>query len=48
MSKSSLEYAELAGLKLALGSLKLLPQPTNEQCIVIEWIEQRVKVLQEK
>jgi hypothetical protein len=48
MSKSSLDYAELAGLELALGSLKLLPQPTNEQCIVIEWIEQRIKFLQEK
>ena len=48
MSKSILDYAEKMGLEIAYESLKLLTYPSNEQCIVIEWMDNRIKELQKK
>lgn len=48
MSKSSIDYAELAGLNIALAALKHLPKPSEKECAVIQWLEQRVKELESK
>lgn len=48
MSKSSLDYTELAGLNLALAALKSLPKLNDKECAVVEWLEQRVKEIQSK
>ena len=48
MSKSSLEYAEKMGLEIAYQNLKILPKPSNEQYIIIEWLGKRIKELDKK
>ena len=48
MSKSSLDYTELAGLNIALAALKHLPKLSEKECIVLQWLEQRVKELELK
>ena len=47
-NKSSLEYTEQMGLEIAYSDLKTLKQPTNEQCIVLDWLKKRIKELREK
>ena len=42
---TSIDYAEIAGLKIALGHLTTL-EP--EQTTVIEWIRKRIKQLEDK
>ena len=42
---SSIDYAELAGIKITLGYLKA-KEPDNKT--VIEWIQNRIKNLEEK
>lgn len=41
--KSSIEWAELAGLKIAVNNIK---DNTNPE--VIEWMKKRIKELEEK
>lgn len=45
MSKNSLEYAELAGLRIALGTA-MFDSLANK--IVIEWLSNRIKELEKK
>jgi hypothetical protein len=44
MSKSSIDYAELAGLTIALASAKLQNTPAE----VITWLNTRIEVLKAK
>ena len=46
MSKSSTDYAEIAGLKLALNHLIASPAPNTQ--IVIDWIKSRIAELEKK
>lgn len=46
MSKSSIEYAELAGLQIALANLKIPPKPNTQ--VIIDWIEARIRELESK
>ena len=46
MSKSNIEYTELAGLKIALSNLKHPPKPNTQ--VIISWMEDRIKELEEK
>lgn len=46
MSKSSVEYAELAGLHYALANLKTSPKPNTQ--VIIDWMEERIKFLEQK
>jgi hypothetical protein len=46
MSKSSTDYAEIAGLKLALNHLIANPEPNTQ--IVIDWIKLRIAELEKK
>ena len=39
---SSLEYAEIAGLQLALQHLKSLKNPTDDELSVMRWIPDRI------
>lgn len=48
MSKSSVDYAELAGLNIALAALKYKSKQTNEECIVIHWLQERIRFLEQK
>lgn len=41
--KSSIEWAELAGLKIAVNNIK-----DNTNIEVIEWMKKRIKELEEK
>lgn len=47
--KSSLVYAEIMGLDLALSNLKMMPQNerTNEWSVVAQWLENRLKTLRD-
>jgi hypothetical protein len=46
MSKSSTDYAEIAGLKLALNHLIANPEPSTQS--VIDWIKLRIAELEKK
>jgi hypothetical protein len=48
MCKSSVEYAELSGLKIAKANLELTSiEDQDEQYInIIEWISERIKQLE--
>lgn len=46
MSKSSMEYAELVGLQVALANLKTPPKPNTQA--IISWMEDRIKELENK
>lgn len=48
MTKSSLVYAELAGLQLALQNLKLIKDPTDDELSVMRWIPDRIYELNRK
>jgi hypothetical protein len=41
-----MEYTELAGLHNALANLKANPEPNTQ--VVIDWIEERIKELENK
>jgi hypothetical protein len=46
MAKSSVEYAELAGLIIALGNLQTPPRPNTQ--VIIDWMRARIKELEAK
>jgi hypothetical protein len=46
MSKSSIDHAELAGLKIALNNLKYPPKPDTQY--IMSWMEDRIKELESK
>ena len=48
MCKSSIEYAELSGLKIAKANLEITPiEYQDEQYVnIIEWLSQRIKELE--
>jgi len=46
MSKSSTEYAEIAGLKLTLNHLIANPEPDTQR--VMDWIRARINTLEKK
>lgn len=48
MSKSSIDYSELAGLSIALSRLGCKPSQTNEEGLVIAWLTLRVTELSSK
>lgn len=48
MCKSSVEYAELFGLRNALSDLKIKKIPTDEEKTVIKWLENRIVYLEQK
>lgn len=48
MSKTSLDYAEIAGLQLALQYLKTLKNPTDDELSVMRWIPDRLYELKSK
>ena len=47
MTKSSLDYAELAGLYHALASIKADTECEKEK-IVKEWMQKRIELLKQK
>jgi len=46
MSKSSMEYTELAGLTIALANLKTPPKPNTQT--IIDWMQARIRELESK
>lgn len=46
MCKSSIDYAELAGLHIALANLKTPPKPNTQ--VIIDWLEARIRELESK
>jgi hypothetical protein len=44
--KSSIDYAELAGLRIALSNLAIHLRPDTE--VVINWLRSRIKELEKK
>lgn len=48
MSKSSIDYAELSGLSIALSRLGCKPSKTNEDAVVIAWLSSRADELRSK
>lgn len=46
MCKSSVDYAELAGLHIFLAHLKYPPKPDTQ--MLINYVEQRIKFLEQK
>jgi len=48
MSKSSIDYAEIAGLAVALSRLGCKPDKTNEEGIVSVWLTSRLIELRSK
>lgn len=48
MSKSSIDYSELAGLSVSLARLSCKPNKSNEEGIVITWLTQRLDELRSK
>jgi hypothetical protein len=46
MAKTSTEYAELMGLYIAVSNLKSKPKPDTQA--VISWMEDRIKILEQK
>jgi hypothetical protein len=50
MAKSSIEYAELSGLKIALGNLEVVDVTYRDEdwIAVTEWMKERIKQLSNK
>lgn len=48
MCKSSVDYAELFGLRIAVSNLALRTQRTVEENTVKQWLEQRIRFLEQK
>lgn len=46
MKKSSVDYAELAGLKIALSNLEYSQKPDTQ--VIIDWMKSRIKELEQK
>jgi hypothetical protein len=45
---SSIDYAEVAGLNIALSNIMAQKQISNEDNVVAEWIRRRVSYLRSK
>lgn len=45
MSKSSIDYCELSGLRIALSNLM---HASKQNDVVIDWIKTRIKELEDK
>lgn len=45
---SSVDYAELAGLNIALSNLLVNQKESNEESVVIDWIRRRIQQLNSK
>jgi hypothetical protein len=48
MCKSSVDYSELFGLRIALSDLSYKTEHTVEENTVKRWLEQRIKFLEQK
>jgi len=48
MAKSSIDYSELAGLSIALSRLGCKPNHSNEDVVVLAWLNARVDELRSK
>lgn len=48
MCKTSVEYAELFGLRAALSDLACKKEHTAEENTVKQWLEKRIKILEAK
>lgn len=46
MPKSSIEYAELTGLMIALANLQHSPKPNTQ--VIIDWMRVRINELEKK
>ncbi len=45
MSKSSLEYAEMAGINICLSNLSIKKERTKDEDIVLNWLKARADYL---
>jgi hypothetical protein len=48
MCRSSVDYAELFGLRNALSDLKTKKLLTDEENVVLKWLEHRIVYLEQK
>lgn len=48
MAKSSIDYSEIAGLAVAVSRLSCKPGITNEEGLVLTWLENRLTQLRAK
>ena len=48
MSKSSIDFSEIAGLAIALSRLGCKPNHSNEEIVVLAWLSARVSELRSK
>lgn len=48
MCKSSVEYAELFGLRNALSDLRTKKSLSEEETVVLKWLENRIVYLEQK
>lgn len=48
MSKSSIDYAEVSGLSIALSRLSCKSDKSNEEGIVMAWLSARITELNKK
>lgn len=48
MTKSSIDYSEIAGLDIAQSRLGCKSDKTNEEGIVMAWLVNRIKELRSK
>ena len=48
MSKSSIDYSELAGLAIAMSRLSTKAILTTDDKVVYKWLEHRVQTLKKK
>jgi hypothetical protein len=46
VGKSSVDYTELAGLRIALANLQVFPKPNTQ--VIIDWMKHRITELEEK
>jgi hypothetical protein len=46
MTKSSIDYVELAGLRVSVSNLETFPKPDTQT--VIDWMKARIKELESK
>lgn len=46
MPKSSMEYSEIFGLRLALANLQTPPKPNTQ--VIIDWMKARIEELEKK
>lgn len=48
MTKSSLDYSEISGLTIAQSRLRCKSDKTNEEAVVIAWLNARIDELRSK